>query len=454
MTIASRMWLFFTCVILCSCTSLEKARNVAALPESATNIGNEGMVFAEIHIMAPDGDAANGMNVIVGEHSKGEIRNNSWGVALPAGDYAVEGLSRNSGATSGGFGGVNVTISSYDSYSVHRTFTVKPGEITNLGEIIIVPNPDPAKSREFKVFFVDNSSDASSLLKVMYPKLDLASMPSAMTLASGDYVRGDDLTKLRTLIAYVRAQSLPRRHYVVGPAGTLARIDRSKPDSPRVRLIETGTTLGLAGSSEEMPHDRCAFVSSDRRMFVYRAGHIDMRSLPQGVPSQPDVWLAGDTNIVIGARGFTFFTSADDGMNWSRNDSVADKSDATTYNFTQDSAGYFIHYFYPARVVYSPVGTPNFNVVQLPPDTKEIRQLTLTQSGLVLEPMTMVWSAKTRVPFYVRDRDGGEWHSHLLPGGVCQPLQFRDATGKSLRTTCGQVIYESLDGGENWRTLQ
>src|SRR5690348_5447213 len=86
---------------LCSCTTLEKARNVDSLSENATNIGDNGMVFAEVHILGKFVDAAEGMNVIVGEHSKGSVRNNCWAVALPAGSYTLQGFSR----STGGYGG-------------------------------------------------------------------------------------------------------------------------------------------------------------------------------------------------------------------------------------------------------------------------------------------------------------------------------------------------------------
>ena len=90
------------------------------------------------------------------------------------------------------------------------------------------------------------------------------------------------------------------------------------------------------------------------------------------------------------------------------------------------------------RVVYSPVGSPNYELVPLPQDVKEIRHLTLLKSDILIEVRKMAWTAKTPIPFYVRARTGGEWRTHYMPNATCGPLIFLDATGQNVRTACGQ----------------
>lgn len=451
MQILLRIFLLCTLVSLSSCSTLDRARNVDSLPESTTSIGDNGMVFAEVHILGKFVDAAEGMSVIVGGHSKGSVQKNSWAVALPAGDYTLEGFSKSAGGYGGGYGGVNVTVTEYESYAVHRTFTVKPGEITNLGEIIVVLNPDPAKSKEFKVFFVDNSSDAPLLLKAHYSKLDLTSKPEAITLSAGDYTRGDELAKLRVLIASLLADRFPTPSYVAGPAGTLARIDPAKSGTrARLRLIDTGMTAGFIGKDEDIVHDRFAFITSDGRLFLVRSGQIQPRRLPEGVGLRPNVLVAGDRNVVIPGRGFTFYTSIDDGMSWNRNDTVANKSDADFYTFAKDAAGYFIYHSYPPRIVYSPIGEPNLQPVTLPPQIKELRQVTALDGTIVLEGFVGAF-VKVPAPFFVRTRDSSEWQQRLMPNAPnCESIQFLDKKGVRLRTSCGRAVYVSDDGGERW----
>jgi hypothetical protein len=434
--------------VLIGCTPL----NIKSLPEDADTLGRKGLVVAEVHVV---GGTSDFMDVIVTGHPKGTVHASYYAAALPAGDYTLESLSSLAGGSSGGFGGVSTTTN-YLSYPVNRNFTIRTGEVTNLGQLVLAPDRAHPQSKQFNAVFIDNSADAPALLKTHYPELVGSLKRGALVLAPGDYVQGEDLRQFRLHIASVLAGSSYSARYVAGPAGTLARVERDRNGKPaKVQLIDSGVIAGLYSGAEDRAHDRFAYASSDGRLFVLRAGKIQQRPVPGGITPRNEIFLAGNSDVVIPTSQFTVYTSNDDGATWTSYAGAAYKpgeaSPYGTYDFVKDAVGFFVYRSYPARMVYSPVGSPNCELVTLPKDATEIRRLTILQSDILLEVQTMAWAAKTPIPFYVRARSGGEWKTRYMPGGYCGPLIFPDATGQHLRAVCGQVINETADGGQHWR---
>src|SRR6185437_7652154 len=174
----------------------------------------KGMVFAEVHIV---GQFTEGMMAMYGGHNKGSISDDTYSAELPPGQYTLDSFTRPSGGYSGGFGGVTVTTTEYTSWPVQRTFTIRAGEVTNLGEIVVVPHAVGSQSGEFNYVFVDNSADAAALFRARFPLLATSMHPEAMQLAPGNYLSADQLKRLRVYIASELSQRAPHLRYIAGP---------------------------------------------------------------------------------------------------------------------------------------------------------------------------------------------------------------------------------------------
>src|SRR6185437_12048693 len=157
-------WLtVLSCVIVSGCLT---PPNVGPVSGSATALSSgKGMVFAEVHIV---GQFTEGMMAMYGGHNKGSISDDTYSAELPAGEYTLDSFTRPSGGYSGGFGAVTVTTTEYTSWPVQRTFTVRAGQVTNLGEIVVVPHAIGSQSGEFNYVFVDNSADAAALFRARF----------------------------------------------------------------------------------------------------------------------------------------------------------------------------------------------------------------------------------------------------------------------------------------------
>jgi hypothetical protein len=413
----------------------------------------KGMVFAEVHILGVFTDGMIAM--YAGGHNKGAVNDDAYSVELPPGEYTLDSFTRVSSGGSGGFKGVSVTLTDYTSWEVHRTFTVRAGEVTNLGEIVVLPQATGASGQgQLKYTFVDNSSDAPYLFKARFPQLAASLPQDAMRLAPGDYVRGEELTRLRSYIASTLSQKMPQQRYIAGPAGTLAVVGFDKRKNARVfSLVDTGTTAGLVAGGEDRHYDRFSYRTSDGRVFVLRSGRPQMRSRPEGVDFHYPVYVAGENTAIVATSSFEVFESTDDAVSWNRVVDRQEKDQAwyhRDFGFAHDDKAMFVFRKYPARVVTAALESRQFEVLDIPADVKEIRGLTVLKSEMVLQPMITAWSEKTLNPFYVRARWGGEWQLRHLPLGTCGAISFLDESGARLRTTCGRSTYASNDGGEHW----
>lgn len=437
-------------VLICGCTDMNTIRR-PDLPES---LGGKGAVIAEVHGI---GIQTYYMDVSINHHKKDFVRSSYFAATLSPGEYTLNELSRDAAGPSGGFGGVNVTFHKVTSFPVERHFTVRAGEITNLGELILLRDPRTPNSEQFVVRTVDNNADARVFLQSHYPKLLASMKPEALTLAPGDYVQGTDLEKLRVYIASTQANQLRASHYVTGPAGTLAAVDHDRTGTPtRVHLIDSGVTAGIVDSAEQLKRDRFAFQTSDGRLFVLNGGHPAQRPLPEGMElraglSDGQLHLAGDRNIVFVERGLNLSISADDGLTWKyASGGAASPGTYSTTGFGGDNSGYFVFQSYPPRLLHSPLGEPNLQPVPLPPQIREVRRITALDGAVVLEGLTSLLG-ETPAPFFVRAHEGDDWQQRLMPNTPrCAPMQFLDQKGERLRTVCGTAVYASADGGLHW----
>lgn len=426
-------------------------------PDLPDTLGENGAVIAEIEPLTPDmwymsATISKQTTAPLARHFNVNLRGNYISAVLSPGDYILDGVSRSSDYASGSFNGVSVTLSDHSGIRLERHFTVRAGQITNLGELVLIKNP--RVKNQVVIRTVDNTPDALRFLRKHFPKLLPSAASSALTLAPGVYARDAELRKLRVFIASSRARQLTHADYVTGPAGTVARITHDASGRPvRLHLIDAGVTAGITQSTGQAAHDRFAFETVDGRLFVVHGLQAVERPTPPQVDDLfvPAVHLAGDRTVIILGQDLDLFVSSDDGLTW-RNDASAKvtRSEFSESGFAEDGAGYYVYETYPARLEYSRLGDPALQAVALPPGLKEIHRMVALQSELLIEPQMMVWSDKTPYPFYVRARSGGTWQTRHMPKGSCRLANIDDITGANLRAVCFKQSYLSADGGLTW----
>jgi hypothetical protein len=108
---------------------------------------------------------------------------------------------------------------------LRREFTVRKGEITVVGLLYILQNPENPKA--FGVVAFDNRDETIDYLRRTHPSVLAGRDSAAVVLAPGKYLPMARLVELRQAIARSEARRTKRQgqHWVAGRAGTIAEVN-------------------------------------------------------------------------------------------------------------------------------------------------------------------------------------------------------------------------------------
>jgi hypothetical protein len=126
---------------------------------------------------------------------------------------------------------------------------------------------------------------------------------------------------------------------------------------------------------------------------------------------------------IVATSSFEIYTSADDGVSWQR---VAGPQEKThpwyhgEFGFAHDDTTMYVFRRYPARVMSASLQDRHFEVLDLPTDVKEIRDLDVLGSQIILQRRAMAWSDKSPQSFLRAAAVGGR-----LAGTLPAPGELR-----------------------------
>jgi hypothetical protein len=421
------------------------------LPES---IGNDGLVVADVQGLGRLTRFSSNAEVVIKGESKSWLYGHYLLQPLPPGQYTIEAFKQ----SVGGYGpsvvpGVNVMIGTLTSLPVKINFTVRPGEVTNLGQLLLIPDERDPEKKLFAVRAVDNSADMRYYLQTFYPKLN-ASLGKD-TLSPGAYIQGQDLRRLQHYIALDLGGSMASHvRYVAGPAGTVAALDRDAEGSvTKVRLLDSPAMTAAQAKSEQPAYDRFGFIGDDGRLFLVSAGQVEVRSPPISDPN--GVFLFRDRGVVVRDDKFNLYTSNDNGRSWQHYAGAALPSvDATrpvSGGLAEDQDGYYVYRSRSPLLLHAKYGSTEYQPVTLPNEIDNVSEVNARTSGLFVETNVRAWTTSTPNPFFVRHSESGEWEKRHKPQAMCKKLEFLDDSGQRLRVHCNGEAYDSADGGSSWR---
>jgi hypothetical protein len=116
---------------------------------------------------------------------------------------------------------------------IERKFETKKGQITVLGLMVCVPNPQNRK--QYRIVPIENTDETLDFIRRVYPAVLAGREEATVVPAPGSYLPKDRLVGLRTTVARIQARRTKRqgRFWVAGMAGTIAEVN-VKGDSVRV----------------------------------------------------------------------------------------------------------------------------------------------------------------------------------------------------------------------------
>ena len=111
------------------------------------------------------------------------------------------------------------------SLPIGRKFETKKGQITLLGMMFCVP--DPQNKREYRIVVFDNTDETLDFIRRVYPAVLAGHADAPVVLPQGNYLPKERLAALRRLEARDQARKTKRQgqFWVAGIAGTLAEVN-------------------------------------------------------------------------------------------------------------------------------------------------------------------------------------------------------------------------------------
>lgn len=455
--------IFLLSLISGGCASLPQYR--PALPD---DIGDKGLLVGQV--VGVDWLQRWGWSaaVSINDQAMGELVNGTISIALNPGEYRLSGLVDTFGGSSTMYyGGVTVTATQKTNIPVTQKFTIRPKQVTNLGLLVLYPDPNDKERKKFMSLFVDNTADMKHFVKTSYPKLATTLDVDAMLPAPGRMMPDNLLPALRKELAMKEATTVEegmRGHdifYVAADLGTLAEVSQGSGGRiAGIRLIDVPTLSNIESKSPNYVKEWFAFVTKSNRLFVVKNGKVTEGRLPSGLRA-PKIFVLGPDDLLIIDDKFEIYASNDGGNQWQSFPRLTTDKPVSV-NVSPGGKGYYASSSEPPRAFFSVYGKADFQPVDLPRDMQSVALLRETRSGLFAEQSyLLLYSESEPRRFFVRLPGTAIWERRSMPERNCTHIEFQEMGGVDLATGCSgsysigvhgpRQRYVSGDSGKTWR---
>lgn len=429
-------------VLVAGCVKLPDYR--PDLPDNL--ISGSGLVVGQVAGVGRLSQWSIYKDVLINDRKKSKVVNGFIAVPLSPGEYTFSSLYDETSTSTGTY------IYRYmTTLPIKRKFTIRAGEVTNLGLLVLYPDPNDKEQKKFLRFFVDNTADMKHFLKTAYPLLAPKLRVDAMTLAPGDLIPANLLELLRKDIAMKEVvASGGYAAYVAGDVGTLAEPQRDKDGKiSGVKLIDVPTVSNLQSDSSNYVKDRFAFLTTNNRLFFVQNGKVAEKRPPAGLRAGK-VYVLGSSDLVIVDDKFEIYTSTNNGDQWQTYIGAVTK-DKVSVKAAGGKNGYFFYTAEPPVLLTSDHGRANYQPVALPQQINALGLVREKPLGLFAELKVKTSGEKENRPFYFRRTGSTAWEARSMPAPNCGIVFFLDDGGSNVKTDCGKVAYLSSDGGKTWQ---
>ena len=455
----SQMYRFVIIVLLLvsasGCVSFPDYR-----PDLPEDIGGDGLVVGQVVGIGRLRGWAHYTDVLINDRKKGRVVNGFVAISLSPGEYDLSGLYNESYGGSSSYGSSRVTTIYKTTMPLKRKFTVKPKGVTNLGLIVLYPDPGDKEQKKFMTLFLDNTADMKSFVKSGYPVLARSVNVDAMSLAPGALMPANLLEPLRKEIAIKEANfSKGYATYVAGDVGALAEIEKDKNGKiTGVKLIDVSTVSNLQSHSPNYVWDRFAFLTTSNRLFYVQNGKATEKRPPSGLRAGK-VYAFGKTDLVITDDKFEIYTSTNNGDAWQPYLAYAIEKKKTA-SMSPGPEGYYIYATEPPVLLYNSYGKSDLKPVTLPTELKNLGLLREKPVGLFAEHQTTYYKETDKRIYFFRSKGKTAWETRFMPSTNCEYIRFEDLEGKNFSTVCGETAvggggprfqYVSSDSGRTWQ---
>ena len=427
-------------------------------PNLPDNLGDKGLVVGQVVGIGRLLDWSTHKEIMIDNRKKGMVINSFITIPLSPGEYEFSSLfSRSSSLLTSAY-----AVTSTTTMPVNRKFNVQSKQITNLGLLVLYPDPKDKEQKKFMRLYVDNTTDMKHFIKTAYPLHAPGLNVDTMTLAPGEMIPDNLLQLLRKELATKKAiDSGGYATYVAADVGTLAELLKGKDGKiTDVKLIDVPTVSNLQSKSPNFVIDQLAFLTKSNRLFLAKGGRVTEKTPPAGLRAG-NVYVLGANDLVIVDDKFEIYSSHDGGDSWQQYlGGITEKK--VRPDVWPGATGYYTFIVDPPRALFSAYGKLDFKPIDLPKDMDSLELLRERPTGLFAERTISVFKETKNRPFFFQTSGQPTWETKLMPAANCEHIKFLDRGGLNVSTDCwdravwaaamGQrQQYISKDGGTSWQ---
>lgn len=432
------------------------------------DLGKKGMVVA--YVRSDDlTDIANAYPIVDRELYIGTFNNGYVTVPLPAGQHTWQSLNQSTG-------GYNVYVPNIETihvdnrkdYPVGISFKVEPGKITNLGLIRINHEahvPGTEYTGTLKIQRIDNTPDMTNILSEAKPTLYNNLKDKSLIVAPGAYLDARALQDLHYETALNLMTSSWRERnrsaqYVMGPYGTLARIQTDPKGKVKLLLIDTQTTRDLSACTSF--GTRAACMTSATKYFLVQGDKIAFGSVPDGVLAN-SIHAVDAANFVLIDQSMNLYVSDNEGKTWQKKTDTPPKKVFVQDLYHMDilngvglARGVEGHYLYTpgqpklgTRVLFSKNGSGVYSPVVMPDGTQNILEVAESSAGLYVSTTGGLWDYRSG-KMLLRPTGTANWRTGNLGSVRCTRMTLGELDALNVKIDCDGTSWVSKDGGSTW----
>ena len=394
---------------------------------------------------------------ISGEKYKNLISKNYIVLPLKPGNYNLEkiGVARGMGSS------VTYGHRAYSQFPIKRSFTIKTGQVTNLG-LIYAHFPNTEKMR-YRAFSINNNKQIASYLRTEQPALINMIKGNNIKLAKAKYLSSAEIKKLRKTVALQLANSkrFSNKNVVSGSMGIVAQIKRnSKKQVSQIKVLNTGTFDKVDDCRDNKFQFACVIpnVNGNKLLTSDYSKDIKFKPLPNGIKA-PTIFVLGKRYVLLVDGAFSLYESYNNGDSFRQNDSFklsgSDKNDLTIINYYNKTKGlYVVAEKGKGAVIFKPHGAKTrFKSLPIPDGItgKRLSHIYENNKGILMGPYPGVFSSSE---IYYLLNNAKKWTEVTIPSSSCYDVKVTDYKKAKLEMKCGfrgpVTRYKSSDGGVTW----
>ena len=326
-------------------------------------------------------------------------------------------------------------------YSLDIKFTIREGEITNLGEIFLLFEKG---SWKYKYYLLKNDKDIMNNLASDYSGVYKKFRNKRMNYAKGKYLDLKNLNELRRLSSVDIVEK--RQIGAVYVAGALGGIAKVKDGT--VKWIDTGSLqyLDTCNSSSEKLACVIRRPLKGDLLFSGTKNKHQFRKLPTK-NFKGKIYLGDKDNILLVDEEMELFSSANDGKSWVRDSSykyiIPENVKPEKIKVEVAPGGY---YLYSSRtgILLKRYNRELRRVHQ--PENRDLISMISTENGLYIKTSGEFLASASQ---YVKKHKSDDWQSIDVPDSKCFPM-LSNYSRDELFMVCKGETYTVSNAASKW----